>query len=176
MNTESVEKGPDFETTTPVAPLATQNDTDAPDQEYGQRPACFRNTFTECTFVLTTTVAVGMNSIFGGAVLCMTNAIGKDLGMSSSEVTWLWAGQNLAAGALVLLFGRVADLFGRRLILLLSLGTFTIFSLIAGFARSAIYLNIFVGLIGVACAAAVPGAIGKLGAVYPNPSYRKNRA
>ena len=106
----------------------------------------------------------------------LTNAIGRDLNMNSAEVTWLWAGQNLAAGSLLLMFGRVADLFGRKRILLVSLAFFTICTTVAGFATNAIFLDVFVGLIGVACAASVPPAIGKLGAVYDRPSYRKNRA
>ena len=174
--TEHDEKAVDLEVVNPTTSIAAEPENNESNQQYGQRPVWFRNTIQECLFVLTTTVAVGMNSIFGGAVLCMTNAIGRDLKMDSAQITWLWAGQNLAAGSLLLLFGKVADLFGRRLVLLLSLGSFTIFTLIAGFATNAIYIDVFVGLVGVACAAAVPPAIGKLGAVYAQPSYRKNRA
>jgi MFS family permease len=166
----------DFQKVPPEASLAPAIENVGSNQGYGTRPIWFRNTLQECLFVLTTTVAVGTNSIFGGAVLCMTNDIGRDLKMNSAEVTWLWAGQNLAAGSLLLLFGRVADLFGRRLVLLVSMMFFCVCSLIAGFATNAIFLDVFVGLIGVACAASVPPAIGKLGAVYDRPSYRKNRA
>lgn len=144
--------------------------------DYGARPECFSSTVQECLFVLTTTVAVGMNSIFGGATLCMTNEIGRDLNMTAAEVSWLWAGQNLASGALLLLFGRVADLFGRRQLLIVSFACFTICLLVAGFATNAIYMDVFCGLIGCCTAASVPPAIGKLGAVYEKPSFRKNRA
>ena len=65
---------------------------------YGSRPACFKSLFQECLFVLTTTMAVGQSSIFTGAILCMTNAIGDDLGMTAAEVTWINAAQTLAAG------------------------------------------------------------------------------
>jgi MFS family permease len=70
----------------------------------------------------------------------------------------------------------MADLFGRRMQLLLSFVSFTIFMVVAGFATSAVYVDVFSGLIGVSCAASVPPAIGKLGAVYEKPSWRKNRA
>ncbi len=176
---DNVEKTTDFEIVTPAAPavgMAQEIDKVESNEQYGQRPKWFSSTTVECLFVLTTTFAVGMNSIFGGAILCMTNAIGPDLNMNSAEVTWLWAGQNLAAGSLLLMFGRVADLFGRKRILLISLAFFTICTTIAGFATNAIFLDVFVGLIGVACAASVPPALGKLGAVYDRPSYRKNRA
>ena len=165
----------DFEKTNDAVSI-TSHQEDGASSDYGKRPACFRNTAQEVLFVLTTTVAVGMNSIFGGSILCMTNAIGEDLSMNAAEVTWLWAGQNLAAGALLLFFGRLADLFGRRLQLILSMVFFTIFMVVAGFATNAIYIDVFSGLIGIACAASVPPAIGKLGAVYEKPSWRKNRA
>lgn len=176
---DNMEKTADFETVAPAAPsmgMAPEIDKVESNEQYGQRPKWFSSTTVECLFVLTTTFAVGMNSIFGGAILCMTNAIGPDLNMDSAEVTWLWAGQNLAAGSLLLMFGRVADLFGRKRILLISLAFFTVCTTVAGFATNAIFLDVFVGLIGVACAASVPPAIGKLGAVYDRPSYRKNRA
>ena len=70
----------------------------------------------------------------------------------------------------------MADLFGRRMQLILSFVSFTIFMVIAGFATNAVYVDIFSGLIGISCAASVPPAIGKLGAVYGKPSWRKNRA
>ncbi|RMZ80826.1 hypothetical protein DV737_g2872, partial [Chaetothyriales sp. CBS 132003] len=96
--------------------------------------------------------------------------------MTSTELTWLNAAQNLAAGALLLLFGRIADLFGRRLLLIYSMGIYTICVLAAGFATNAVMIDIFSGLIGICCAASFPPAIGKLGAVYEKPSWRKNRA
>ncbi|RMD39539.1 hypothetical protein DV735_g5600, partial [Chaetothyriales sp. CBS 134920] len=122
------------------------------------------------------TVAVGMSSFFGGATLCILDAVAADLDMSSAEVTWLNAGQNLAAGTLLLFFGRIADLFGRRLLLVYSMGLYTACMLAAGFATNAVYIDVFSGMIGICCAASLPPAIGKLGAVYEKPSYRKNRA
>lgn len=49
-------------------------------------------------------------------------------------------------------------------------------SLIAGFSTNAMYLDIFGGLLGLWSAAAVPPAVGILGAAYELPSQRKNRA
>ena len=116
------------------------------------------------------------NLQFGGAILTMTASISKSLHMTDAELTWLWAAQNLAGGAFLLLFGRVADLFGRRWMLVASLGSYAVVLLVAGFATSAVYADVMSGLLGVCAAAAVPPAIGKLGAVYAQPSWRKNRA
>ncbi|EXJ82954.1 hypothetical protein A1O3_06771 [Capronia epimyces CBS 606.96] len=150
--------------------------TTAESDPYGSRPACFNSLLQECLFVLTTTVAVGQSSIFTGAIICMTNYIADDLDMTAAEVSWINAAQTLAAGTFLLFFGRVADLFGRRALFLLSLAFFSVCLLIAGFATNAIYLDVFCGLLGLSSAASVPPAIGKLGAVYDKPSRRKNRA
>jgi MFS family permease len=165
----------DIESLVPVISLgASLNEVET--NPYGSRPACFSNTLQECLFVLTTTFAIGQSSIFSGAIVCVTSYIGDDLNMTAAEVTWMSAAQTLSAGAFLLFFGRVADLFGRRLLLLLSLGFFTILLLIMGFASNAIFMDVFCGLLGVSSAAAVPPAIGKLGAVYEKPSRRKNWA
>ena len=156
----------------PDAPATTENEA----EDYGARPPYFKTTLTECLFVLTTTVAVGANSVFNGAILVMSAHIGTALSMSSAEVSWLYAAQNLAGGAFLLLFGRVADLFGRRWLLIAALASYTVFLIIAGFATNAVYVDVMSGLLGVSCAAAVPPALGKLGGVYRNPSWRKNRA
>jgi MFS family permease len=143
---------------------------------YGVRPPYFHSTLQECLFVLSCTLAVGMSSIFGGSILTITAAIGRDLSLSDAELTWLWAANNLAGGAFLLLFGRIADLFGRRWMLIGSLAAYSLVMLVAGFATNAIYIDCMSGLGGLCAAAAVPPAIGKLGAVYAQPSWRKNRA
>ena len=82
----------------------------------------------------------------------------------------------LAAGSFLLFFGRVADLFGRRLVLLFGMTSYSVCLLIAGFATNAVFLDVFCGLIGLCSAASVPAAVGALGAAYPQPSRRKNKA
>ena len=162
----------DLQRTISTNPSLSRTDTNP----NGSRPACFRNTVQEILFVLTTTFAIGQSSIFAGALTCLTSFIGRDLNMTAAEISWINAAQYLTAGSFLLFFGRVADVFGRRLLLLLSLGGFAICLLILGFSKSPIFLDSFCGVAGLCCAAAVPPAIGKLGAVYAQPSRRKNYA
>lgn len=82
----------------------------------------------------------------------------------------------LSSGAFLLFFAKVADTFGRRSLLIFAMAAFAISSLIAGFASNAMYLDIFCGLLGLWSAAAVPPAVGILGAAYSVPSKRKNKA
>jgi MFS family permease len=82
----------------------------------------------------------------------------------------------LTAGSLLLFFGSVADLFGRKSMFILSMLLFSIFSLGAGFSQTGMTLDILCGVLGIFSAAAVPPAQGMLGVIYEKPSQRKNRA
>lgn len=168
----------DFQASTPEASLGAplQNTDSTASDPYGSRPRCFPNLLSECLFVVTTAFAIGMNGMLNGALITMTVAIQEDLNMNSSEVTWLIAGMGLTSGAALLFFGRVADLFGRRPLLIYSMAAFTICMLITGFSKNALMAEVFLALSGIACASVVPPAIGKLGAIYEKPSRRKNRA
>ncbi|KAJ9650453.1 hypothetical protein H2198_010246 [Neophaeococcomyces mojaviensis] len=143
---------------------------------HGARPTCFKNLLSECLFVLTTAFAIGQTAMLTGALVVTSASIQEGLEMSNSEVTWLMAGCTLTSGAFLLFFGRVADVFGRRMLLIYSMAAFTIFMLIIGFSQSAIMAEVFLALSGISCASVVPPAIGKLGAIYEKPSRRKNRA
>lgn len=83
--------------------------------KYGARPACFKSTLHEVLFVVTCSMAIGLSSMAGGAITVISSFVGRDLGMSNAEITWLSAASSLAAGSFLLLFGKLADLFGRRL-------------------------------------------------------------
>jgi EmrB/QacA subfamily drug resistance transporter len=63
-------------------------------------------------------------------------SIQRDLGFSAANLQWVVTAYALTFGGLLLLGGRLADLFGRRRILLLGLVLFTGASLIGGFAQN----------------------------------------
>lgn len=57
----------------------------------GERPACFRNTFQEVSFVFMATIAMATNTFLTGSTVIVTAAIGKDLGMTQSQISWISA-------------------------------------------------------------------------------------
>ncbi|KAK9855415.1 hypothetical protein MYU51_002937 [Penicillium brevicompactum] len=148
----------------------------AAEQSDGQRPKCFNSTFQEVLFVLTATMAIGQQSFFQGCIVGVTASIGSDLNMNSAEITWINAGASLTSGAFLLTFGKLADMFGRKVLFIIGMAGFSISLLIAGFATNAIYMDVFSGVLGLFAAAVVPPAVGALGAVYEKPSKRKNLA
>jgi MFS family permease len=143
-------------------------------QEPGGRPECFSSTFQEILVVLIATMAVGISSMTAGIVTVNSSFIGRDLNMSNPEITWLSGASALASGSFLLLFARIADLFGRRRMFILSLFMYSVFALAAGFAKSGIALDVVNGFMGLTSAAAVPPAQGMLAAIYDVPSRRKN--
>ncbi|KAG9608440.1 major facilitator superfamily transporter, partial [Aureobasidium melanogenum] len=140
------------------------------------RPPCFKSTTQEVLFVLTATMAIAMGAFLSGAVSVISASVGADLGMTTAEITWMSSANTLAGGAFLLLFGRLADCFGRKSLFVGSLFIFAVFSLAAGFCKTPIAIDVLNGLMGLMTAASVPPAQGLLGTIYEKPSRRKNAA
>ncbi|WP_425329366.1 MFS transporter [Streptomyces inhibens] len=62
--------------------------------------------------------------------------LGKDLGMDQADLQWAVTAFALPSGGFLLLFGRIADLFGRRKLFLVGLALFTAASVLAALAWS----------------------------------------
>lgn len=77
------------------------------------RPECFSSTIQEVLFVLTATMAIAMSALLTGSVTVVSSFIGRDLGMTTAEITWISSATSLSSGAFLLFFGKVADLFGK---------------------------------------------------------------
>lgn len=58
--------------------------------------------------------------------------MGADLGLTRSELTWVVSAYTLTFGGLLLLGGRITDLVGSRVVVLLGLGLFSVASLVTG--------------------------------------------
>jgi MFS family permease len=77
-----------------------------------------------------------------------TNTLGHALHMTTAEITWLTASESLTTGAYMLPFGHLADLVGRRLVILISMLLSTALFIAAGFITQPILLCVVLGLIG----------------------------
>jgi MFS family permease len=150
----------------PIEPVQTNN----------VRPSCFNTTLQEVLFVLTATMAIAMGALLTGSITVVSSYIGRDLHMTTAEITWITSASSLSSGAFLLFFGRIADLFGRKTLFVGSLFLFAVFALAAGFANDPITLDVLTGVMGLFSASAVPPASGILGVAYENPSKRKNYA
>jgi len=93
--------------------------------------------------------------------------IGDDLGIGDASLQWVVTGYALAFGGLLLLGGRLGDLYGRRLIFIAGVSVFAIASLLGGLATNEGLLLASRGLQGVGAALAAPSALALITTTFP---------
>lgn len=94
---------------------------------------------------------------------------------AESQLQWVVTAYALAFGGLLLLGGRLADLFGRRKLFLAGVIIFAIASLLAGIAQNANMLIIFRGLQGAGGALLAPAALSLVLTIF-NEGSERNKA
>ncbi|MFD0684004.1 MFS transporter [Actinomadura fibrosa] len=99
-------------------------------------------------------------------------AVGEGLGFSLGSLQWIATAFALPAAGFTLLFGRVADLFGRRRMLLAGMALLAAGSLIGGLAASPAMLLVGRVLQGLATAIATPAALSLLTTSFPEGPLR----
>jgi EmrB/QacA subfamily drug resistance transporter len=92
--------------------------------------------------------------------------IGRSLGFAAGDLPWVVTSYLLATGGLMLLGGRVADLFGGRRMFAIGLSAFTVASLASGLAPTAGALLAARSLQGVSAAMLTPAALALVTATY----------
>ena len=97
------------------------------------------------------------------------------LGFGPASLSWVLNAYTLAFGGLLLLGGRLGDVYGRRRTFELGLALFTLASLVGGLAQSADQLVLARGAQGVGAALAAPGVLALLTTSAPDAAAR-NRA
>jgi len=114
-------------------------------------------------------VAVGLFMIMldNTVVNVALPSIQKDLGMSSSELEWVFNAYALTFGVLLLSGGKLADLFGRRAIFIAGLVIFTGASLWCGLAGGAESLIAARTVQGVGAALMNPATLSIITATFP---------
>ncbi len=101
--------------------------------------------------------------------------IKEDLGISPANLSWVVTGYALAFGGLLLLGGRLGDLYGRRRMFMVGVVVFAAASLLGGLAQSEGLLLGARGLQGLGAAIASPAALALITTTFPAGPQR-NRA
>ncbi|MGW6706810.1 MFS transporter [Streptomyces sp. NPDC054956] len=99
--------------------------------------------------------------------------IGDGLGFSLSNLQWIATAFALSAAGFTLLFGRIADLFGRRRIFLAGLALLALSSLAGGLATTPEALLAARVLQGLATAAVTPAGLSLLTTSFPEGPLRQ---
>lgn len=98
--------------------------------------------------------------------------IKDDLGFSQAGLVWVVNSYVVMAGGLLLLGGRLADIFGRRKLFLIGVGVFAAASAVSGAASSPGMLVSGRFVQGVGEALAAPAALGLIALLFPDTGER----
>ncbi|MFT4033966.1 MAG: MFS transporter [Patulibacter sp.] len=141
-------------------PATTNDETAPPDRDDGwtarQRAAVAITAVCGVLVALTQTLLIPMMS-----------EIQAELGSSSSGTQWLLTSTLLVAAIAVPVFGRLGDIFGKRLMLLVAIGALLLGSLICALAGGSLAVMIAGRAVTGASAAAIPLGISVIGSVLP---------
>jgi len=99
-------------------------------------------------------------------------SIGSDLGVAPRSLTWVVVGYTITGGGLLMLGGRLSDVFGRRRLLLVGTAIFGVASLLAGLTSSFALLVVARLVQGVGEALALPAAMATIVLLFPEGRAR----
>jgi EmrB/QacA subfamily drug resistance transporter len=125
--------------------------------------------------LLATCIVIALDGLDVSMVGVALPSIGKELGLDTGSLQWIVSGYVLGYGSLLLLGGRLADLLGRRTVLLVALSVFTIASLAGGLSADAGILIASRFVKGVAAAFTAPAAFSLITTNFEEGPQR-NRA
>ncbi|TLS25705.1 hypothetical protein PpBr36_07283 [Pyricularia pennisetigena] len=125
--------------------------------------------------VVTTTGAAFTNILSIQAVVIALPTIGRDLNIPDSRLQWVVSSYALAFGCFLLLWGRIADIYGMKKIFVLGSAWVAVTTALNPLIRNEIGFDLFRGLQGLGAAANVPTALGILGTTF-RPGKAKTNA
>jgi MFS family permease len=94
-----------------------------------------RSTRELITLTILAVIALGF-SLQQSLIVPALTTIQKDLGATATTTTWLVTGFLLSSSVATPIIGRLGDMYGRKMVMLLSLGTLTVGTVLAGIAPS----------------------------------------
>lgn len=143
-----------------ASPSPTLDRVDPPDHDDGWTPR-------ERAAVAITAICGVLVALTQTLLVPVLPEIQADLGSSTSGTQWLLTSTLLVAAVAVPVFGRLGDLYGKRLMLLVSIGALLVGSLICALAGDDLVVMLVGRAVTGASAAAIPLGISLIGTVLP---------
>ncbi|KAF9509219.1 hypothetical protein BS47DRAFT_1349456 [Hydnum rufescens UP504] len=103
-----------------------------------------------------------LNIAAGNGFTAALPTIGKDLHIMEGNLQWVVSSYTLTSGCFLLLFGRLADIYGRRVVFLIGIAWFIVFTIGCGFVHNEISMDVMRAFQGLGPAASIPAALGIL--------------
>ncbi|KAG2114841.1 major facilitator superfamily domain-containing protein [Suillus clintonianus] len=122
--------------------------------------------------IATCTAAMAVNTTNSSSISISLPTIEKDLNMKEEELQWLVSAYSLSSGCLLLFFGRLADIYGRKTAFMIGTICQVAFSLGCSFAQNGTTLVVLRAFQGLGAAATIPSALGILAHAFPPSRMR----
>jgi EmrB/QacA subfamily drug resistance transporter len=117
--------------------------------------------------LLVATLASFVFPFMVSAVNIALPSIGQDFSLDTATLGWIATAYILSSAALLVPFGRIADIYGRKKIFTWGIGIFTLSSLLCGLANSATMLTAWRVLQGMGGAMLAATSVALLTTVFP---------
>jgi EmrB/QacA subfamily drug resistance transporter len=117
--------------------------------------------------LLVATIASFIFPFMASTVNIALPSLGQELSLDAVTLGWIATAYVLSSAALLVPFGRIADIYGRKKIFTVGIGIFTLSSLLSGLADSATMLIAWRVLQGIGGAMLAGNAVALLTTVFP---------
>ncbi|KAI5369956.1 Putative major facilitator superfamily, MFS transporter superfamily [Septoria linicola] len=138
-----------------------------------QRPPQLASLWQEIGFVFSITVSQLSSEYFVSGFTILLPTIANALDIAASSQTWPASVFSLVIASFLLPFGRLGDIHGCYPVYIGGCAWYCVWSLIAGFSKDEVMLNICRAIQGLGPAAYLPAGLQLLGSMY-RPGPRKN--
>ncbi|CAL1716634.1 unnamed protein product [Somion occarium] len=153
----------------PSRPLALSDEQQKHDVELPiQSPGAFKG----IALTSVCTLSMMLVSVTTSSSLISLPVVGADLGIREDQLQWILSAYALSSGCLLIPFGRLADLYGRRMIFIVGCVLQGAFALGCGFANDLVTIGVLRGFQGLGAAATIPASLGILAHAFPPGNAR----
>ncbi|KAK5077821.1 hypothetical protein LTR70_009429 [Exophiala xenobiotica] len=138
-----------------------------------QRPAIFSSIWAEIAFVFSIMMSQIVTEYFVSGFNVILPRLIEELEIPAGSSVWPATAFSLVIASTLLVFGRLADMFGGYPVYVLGFAWLMVWSIITGFSINPLMLDLCRALQGFGPAAFLPSGVMLLGSVY-RPGLRKN--
>lgn len=138
-----------------------------------ERPPSFQNARSEVLFIISVSMSQILTEYFVSGFNILLPTLTTELQIASASSVWPATAFSLSIASTLLIFGRLGDQYGGRIVYISGLVWLVIWSLIAGFSQNSLMIIFCRALQGLGPAAFLPTGVQLIGSSY-RPGPRKN--
>ncbi|KFY97626.1 hypothetical protein V500_01972 [Pseudogymnoascus sp. VKM F-4518 (FW-2643)] len=138
-----------------------------------ERPQQFKSLWAEVVFVFSISMSQVLSEYFVSGFTVVLPTVAVELNIPTASSIWPASAFSLAIAAFLLVFGRLGDMYGGYPLYVGGLAWLALWSLVCGFSKNAIMLDVCRAMQGLGPAAFLPSSMMLIGSIY-RPGPRKN--